>query len=61
MTPDPLVKGAVAISGLLLVVIGVAGWSWQAALILAGSMLFAWAFITSGQMRKPESKKKENQ
>ncbi len=49
-------KGAVAISGLLLIVIGVTGWSWQAGFVLAGSMMFAWAFLTS-KARKQESKK----
>lgn len=53
---DPIVKGGVAIGSLLLIVIGVAGWHWQAACVLAGSMGFAWAFVTSA--KKPESKKK---
>jgi hypothetical protein len=54
-----LKRGAAGIGGLLLIVIGVMGWSWQAGFVLGGSMLFAWAYITSGKARKPEPKKAE--
>lgn len=51
-----LARGLAAILGLLLIVAGVAGWSWKGALVLAGAMLFAWAFVTS---TKPKERKAE--
>jgi hypothetical protein len=49
----------VAIFGLALIVACVSCFSWRVAMGLAGCMLFAWAFVTSGKARKPESKKAE--
>lgn len=56
---DEALRGLVAIFGLALIVACVSCFSWRVAMGLAGCMLFAWAFVTSGKARKPESKKAE--
>jgi hypothetical protein len=44
---ERLVKGVLAILGLALIILGIALWSRPAGLIVAGAMLFAYAYLTT--------------
>jgi hypothetical protein len=54
-----MTRGLVAILGLALIVAGIACYSWRTGMIVAGVMLFAWAWVTTTKARKPESPKTE--
>jgi|GEM_PF-5869738 len=52
-------RGLAALIGLAMIVGAVACWSWRSALLLAGGLLFAWAFVTSSSGSKISHKKAE--